>query len=234
MKPVFPPLLLLVLLGPLAAQAAAAPLPAVQVQADGHYLQTDDGRPFFWLGDTAWELIHATTRDECSYYLRTRARQGFTVIQTNVLGEMDGLNKPTPDGLRPFQENDPAKPNEAYFDRVAQIVDEAAACGLYVALLPAWGDKLTAPWGAGPRIFTLDKLPVVRAYARYLGGKLKGLIVRDWLDRQDEFEKEVGGYFRAGRLRSKETVVTGLDQAVGAFVGLFEGKNVGKMVVRLC
>ena len=156
-------------------------LPLVRVHADGHYLQLADGRPFFWLGDTAWELIHATTRDECSYYLSTRARQGFTVIQTNVLGEMNGLNKPTPEGLRPFQDNDPAKPNDAYFDRVAQIVDEAASRGLYVALLPAWGDKLTAPWGDGPKIFTLDKLPVVRAYARYLAGKLKGRTNVVWM-----------------------------------------------------
>jgi hypothetical protein len=153
----------------------------VQVHPDGHYLQTADGQPFFWLGDTAWELIHATTRDECSYYLNTRARQGYTVIQTNVLGEMDGLNKPTPEGLRPFADNDPSKPNEAYFDRVVQIVDEAAAHGLYVALLPAWGDKLTAPWGAGPKIFTLENLPVARAYARYLGGKLRGRTNVVWM-----------------------------------------------------
>jgi NADPH-dependent curcumin reductase CurA len=62
---------------------------------------------------------------------------------------------------------------------------------------------------------------------------MKGLIVRDWLDRQGEFEKEVGGYFRAGKLKNKETVVEGIEQAVGAFIGLFEGKNVGKMVVKL-
>jgi NADPH-dependent curcumin reductase CurA len=62
---------------------------------------------------------------------------------------------------------------------------------------------------------------------------MKGLIVRDWLDRQGEFEKEVGGYFRAGQLKNHETVVEGIDQAVGAFIGLFEGKNVGKMVVKL-
>ena len=153
---------------------ANAPLLQVQVEPGGHYLQTADGRPFFWLGDTAWELIHSTTRDECSYYLSTRARQGFTVIQTNVLAEFDGLDKPTPDGLVPFAGDDPSRPNEAYFDRVVEIVDEAGRRGLYVALLPAWGDKITAPWGAGPRIFTLDRLPVVRAYARYLGGRLKG------------------------------------------------------------
>ncbi|HEX5397628.1 MAG TPA: NADP-dependent oxidoreductase, partial [Verrucomicrobiae bacterium] len=62
---------------------------------------------------------------------------------------------------------------------------------------------------------------------------MKGMIVGDWLDRQAEFEKEVGGYFRAGKVKQKETVVEGIDQAVGAFLGLFEGKNIGKMVVRL-
>jgi NADPH-dependent curcumin reductase CurA len=62
---------------------------------------------------------------------------------------------------------------------------------------------------------------------------MKGLIVSDWLDRQAEFEKEVGGYFKAGKVKHKETVVKGIDQAVGAFIGLFEGQNVGKMVVEL-
>jgi NADPH-dependent curcumin reductase CurA len=62
---------------------------------------------------------------------------------------------------------------------------------------------------------------------------MKGLIVRDWLERQGDFQKEVGGYFRTGQLKNKETVVEGIDQAVGAFLGLFEGKNLGKMVVKL-
>jgi NADPH-dependent curcumin reductase CurA len=62
---------------------------------------------------------------------------------------------------------------------------------------------------------------------------MKGLMVLDWLDRQAEFEKEVGGFFRAGKVKHKETVVQGIEQAVGAFLGLFQGQNVGKMVVKL-
>jgi NADPH-dependent curcumin reductase CurA len=62
---------------------------------------------------------------------------------------------------------------------------------------------------------------------------MKGLIVGDWLDRRDEFEQEVGGYFRAGKLKDKETIVTGIDHAVDAFIGLFQGQNLGKMVVKL-
>jgi NADPH-dependent curcumin reductase CurA len=57
---------------------------------------------------------------------------------------------------------------------------------------------------------------------------MKGLIVGDWLDHQSEFEREVGGYFRAGKLKNKETVVEGIDQAVDAFLGLFSGRQLGK------
>ena len=62
---------------------------------------------------------------------------------------------------------------------------------------------------------------------------MKGLMVMDWLEHQDEFEREVGGYFKAGKVKHKETVVKGIDKAADAFIGLFHGDNVGKMVVEL-
>jgi NADPH-dependent curcumin reductase CurA len=63
--------------------------------------------------------------------------------------------------------------------------------------------------------------------------RLRGMIVSDSLERRGEFEKEVRGYLQSEKLKNKETVVEGLDQAVGAFIGLFTGNNIGKMVVRL-
>jgi NADPH-dependent curcumin reductase CurA len=62
---------------------------------------------------------------------------------------------------------------------------------------------------------------------------MKGLIVGDSLSHQGEFEREVGSYFQAGKLKNKETVVVGIDKAVSAFLGLFTGENIGKMVVKL-
>ena len=148
-------------------------LPRVVVHPEGHFLSGSDGSPFFWLGDTAWQLIQGTTRDECSYYLQARARQGYTVILTVVLAEGGGVREPTTTGLLPFADMDPKRPNEAFFDRVVEIVDEAGKLGLYVALVPAWGDKLTAPWGSGPRLFRNDNLDVATQYGNYLAGKLK-------------------------------------------------------------
>jgi NADPH-dependent curcumin reductase CurA len=62
---------------------------------------------------------------------------------------------------------------------------------------------------------------------------MKGLIVSDWMDHQVEFEREVGAYFKAGKVKHKETVVKGIDKAADAFIGLFEGQNIGKMIVEL-
>ena len=153
--------------------AIHATLSPIEVHAGGHYLQTNSGEPFFWLGDTAWELIDRTTREECSYYLHTRASQGFTVIQTVVLAEMNGIDEPSALGEKPFFEDDPKRPNEKYFDHVKEVVDEAGRYGLYVALVPIWGDKLTAPWGVGPRLFRSDKLPEAHEFTKYLATKLQ-------------------------------------------------------------
>lgn len=62
---------------------------------------------------------------------------------------------------------------------------------------------------------------------------LRGFIVRDHEDLRPEFEKQVANWLRTGELVAKQTVVDGLENAVGAFIGLLAGANVGKMLVRL-
>jgi hypothetical protein len=79
---------------------SARTLPQIRVQKGGHYLETEDGHLFFWLGDTAWQLIDVTTPDECSYYLHARARQGFTVVQLMVLD--NAVSGYSPPGLKPI------------------------------------------------------------------------------------------------------------------------------------
>jgi hypothetical protein len=52
----------------------------LKVSPDHRFLQTADGKPFFWLADTAWELFHKLNREEADLYLKDRADKGFTVI----------------------------------------------------------------------------------------------------------------------------------------------------------
>ncbi len=129
-------------------------LPLLKVSPDNRYLVTADNQPFFWLGDTAWELIHRLDKTEIDHYLQDRANKGFTLIQTVILAELDGLNTPNAQGDTPLIDNNPEKLNEAYFDLVDFVVERAAELGMYVGLLPTWGDKFNKKWGIGPEIFT--------------------------------------------------------------------------------
>jgi NADPH-dependent curcumin reductase CurA len=62
---------------------------------------------------------------------------------------------------------------------------------------------------------------------------LKGFIVSDHLSRLGEFLKDCGGWLREGRLKHREDVVVGLEKAPEAFIGLLQGKNFGKLLVRV-
>ena len=154
---------------PLTAQPAGA-LPRLQISENGRHLVTADGRPFVWLGDTAWELFHRLNREEAEQYLQNRAARGFTVIQAVALAELDGLSDPNPYGHTPLRNNDPAAPDEDYFRHVDWIVRRANALGMYVGLLPTWGDKWNKKWGVGPEIFTPDN---ARQYGEWLGRRYR-------------------------------------------------------------
>ncbi|QYJ80083.1 NADP-dependent oxidoreductase [Shewanella acanthi] len=62
---------------------------------------------------------------------------------------------------------------------------------------------------------------------------LQGFIVIDYFDQFDEFAAQMGQWLMEGKVKSEETVYEGLANAPEAFLGLFEGKNKGKMLVKL-
>ena len=163
------------------AVLSAASLPQLTVSNNQRYLAAPAGKPFFYLGDTAWELFHRLNREEATLYLQDRARKGFTVIQAVALAELDGLNDPNPYGHRPLIENDPLRPDvkdgpgNDYWDHVDFIVEKANSLGLYVGFLPTWGDKWNTKWGRSPEIFTPQN---ARAYGEWLGRRYRdaGLI----------------------------------------------------------
>lgn len=144
----------------------------LRVTGDGRLLAHADGTPFFYLGDTAWELFHRLTLAEAEDYLEDRRRKGFTVIQAVVVSEFDGLTTPNADGHLPFVAGDPARPDEAYFRTVDAMVDAAARRGICLGILPTWADKVgPRAWGTGPEgVFHAGN---ARGYGRMLGERLR-------------------------------------------------------------
>jgi hypothetical protein len=164
---------LLILLA-LVALAAPGALPGLRVSPNKRFLVTAEGKPFFYLGDTAWELFHRLNREEATRYLEDRARKGYTVIQAVALAELDGLNDPNPYGHTPLIANDPLRPVNEYWQHVDFIVAKANSLGLYIGFLPTWGDKWNTR-GGKPEVFTPQN---AAAYGEWLGRRYKdaGLI----------------------------------------------------------
>ncbi len=97
-----------------------------------------DGKPFFWLGDTAWLLFSNLDDAEIDCFMRNRAAKGFTVIQATLSHFDDFADR---DGCPAFEGGDLARPAEdsPYWDRVDRTIRLAARLGLVMALLPCWG-----------------------------------------------------------------------------------------------
>ena len=159
------------------------------------------------IGSTGSAAKTTFLREECGFDVAFNYKAGPVLEQ---------LNRAAPDGI------------DVYFDNVGGEMLEAALSALrehgrIIACGGISGYNEEKPRPGPSNLFNVITKRLT----------MKGLIVRDWLDRQGDFEQEVGGYFRTGKLKNKETVVKGIDKAVDAFIGLFQGQNVGKMVVDL-
>jgi hypothetical protein len=128
----------------------------------------------------------------------------------------DQLKHATPDGI------------DVYFDNVGGETLEAALAALRVhgrvvacGSISGYNNEKPQP---GPS--NLSNIVTKRL-------TIKGMIVTDWITQMGEFQQEVGGYVKSGKVRNQETVVKGIEHAVEAFLGLFHGDNVGKMIVDL-
>ena len=171
----------------------------VKVSDNHRHLIDQRGEPFFYLGDTAWELFHRLDRGEASAYLEDRAARRFTVIQAVVLAEHGGLDVPNANGDLPLMGKDPARPVEAYFRHVDAVVGRAEELGLVIGMLPTWGSW----WHDGEGIFTPES---ARSFGEFLGRRYKDRPIV-WIlggdrpvedDRQEAIVRAMAAGLRAG------------------------------------
>ncbi|MGI9331860.1 MAG: NADP-dependent oxidoreductase [Gammaproteobacteria bacterium] len=121
---------------------------------------------------------------------------------------------------------------DVYYENVGGKVLHATVALMNVgARMPVCGlvsyyNLASAP--AGP-----DLTPRLMRYVLTQRIKMQGFIIFDHAHREAVFRNDVSAWLKSGELRYREDVVEGLDNAVGAFQGLLEGRNFGKLVVKL-
>lgn len=154
----------------------------LKVSENKRFLEFENGKQFFYLADTGWELFHRLTKADAEKYLENRRQKGFTVIQAVALAELDGLNVPNMEGEKPLVNNDPTRPNEKYFEHVDWVIKKAGEKGIFIGLLPTWGDKVDKQWGVGPVIFNTENVAV---YGKWIANRYKDYPNIIWINGGD-------------------------------------------------
>ena len=214
------------------SRGLANELPRLGVDDTGRFLATEEGEPFFWLGDTAWSIIDQSVRAPAEdqpaveLYFKTRKEQGFNVVQTHFLvnlvrGSIDAPNAyghaPLVDGdfMRPLIVPGPAND---YWDHADYVIDLAAHYGMYVAVVAAWSNSLETddhPLVANP--------DVAYAYGRFLGDRYRARSHIIWLLGGDAFGRPDRSTLSPARRRMTRVLAEGIADGVCG-VRRYDGK----------
>ncbi len=118
----------------------------LMVSENHRYLQHKNGKPFFWLGETAWLLPSRSNRDEVDFFMNKTSESGFNVIQLSVLHGIPTMNSyghwALPNGFD-FSAID-KKGEYNYWQHIDYIVEKAQANGIYIGIVCVWGGSVKA------------------------------------------------------------------------------------------
>jgi NADPH-dependent curcumin reductase len=155
----------------------------------------------------------AGSKDKCDYLTRDLGFDAAVSHRDPALRA--ALSAACPDGV------------DVYFENVGGVVLEAVMGllnrGARIPLCGLVSQYNVRPLPPGPNL-----IPLLTNRAR-----IQGFLVMDHFDRYDAFMREVAPWVRSGELRYREDIVEGLDAAPQAFIGMLEGKNFGKLLVRI-
>jgi len=156
----------------------------------------------------------AGTAEKCRWMTEDLGFDAAIDYKTADLGE--ALRSACPDGV------------DVYFDNVGgEILDAALARinrGARVVICGAISQYNATEGVRGPANYLA--LLVQRA-------RMQGFIVFDYARRYAEAQKAIGGWIAEGRIQARDDVVDGLENAPAALLRLFDGRNVGKLLVRI-
>jgi NADPH-dependent curcumin reductase CurA len=151
--------------------------------------------------------------DKCRYAVESL---GFDACVDHRAADLAGaLAAACPKGIDVYFENVGGSVAEAVWPLLNDFA-RVPVCGL----IAQYNDAAPRP---GPSLrFVLTRRLMVR-----------GFIVSDHAARAADFERDMAAWVRAGKVRFREDVVEGLENAPEAFIGLLKGRNFGKLVVRV-
>ncbi len=165
MRPIVQAVALWVLILSMAGSLAAGERPVwpVKVSDNSRYFVDQKGVPVFWLGTTQWQLFREYTVEEARTILEKTADKGFVFAQVMLMGVGDGT-KPNVYGEKPWIDDNPLTPNEAYFRNVDAVLKIAGETGVNISM--------TLYHQRYRKCITVDN---ARAWAKWLAQRYKGV-----------------------------------------------------------
>lgn len=142
----------------------------LKISENKRYFKDANGKPFLYHADTGWQIFTQLTTAEALEYLSFRKNQGFNTIQVQLVMSPEQVNRY---GHKPFLgNNDFSRPDEAYYDHVAEIIAKADSLGLLIVMSQPWLGCCQEGFGGRPdKPFQANGPEKSRKYGEYLGKK---------------------------------------------------------------
>ncbi|WP_394388293.1 NADP-dependent oxidoreductase [Shewanella woodyi] len=161
------------------------------------------------------KVIASVGSDEKATYLRNLGVDAVINYKT-VSNLSEALKEVAPQGVDVYFENVGGEHLAAALDNMNDH-GRIAVCGM----IAQYNDTVPTPGPSNLAMIIIKKL------------RVEGFIVFEHWAHYPEFAKDMGQWLATGAVKAEQTVYEGLENAATAFIGLFEGKNRGKMVVKL-
>ncbi len=184
--------------------AISAPAFPLHISGTHRYLLDRNEVPFLIVGDAPQALISNLSLTESAMFMENRKRYGINALWINALCNWPNICRKdgaTRDGIVPFLVNeDMSTPNPAYFDRIAAVIDQAAANGMVVFLDPVE----TSGWLG---VLRNNGLAKAYAFGRFLGRRYASLANIVWM---------YGNDFQTWRNKADDALVQAVARVIRA------------------
>jgi len=153
----------------------------LKVSDNGRYMMHEDGKPFFWLGDTGWLLPQRTDRDEAEFYLEKCKQAGYNVVQVQTINGVPAMNRygqsSHPNGYD--FENIGRKDQYGYWEHMDYIIKAAENKGIYIGMVCIWGGlvkggKMNVSEAKAYGKFLAERYKDAPNIIWFIGGDVKG------------------------------------------------------------